>query len=169
MRKCSWIITDRLDFPEVPEDCFLLFWKLGAQIRTEVWVKNSERYFGVIFVVFCSKSAVTTDLFKSKCRFVVPWGEEVCLDDWSELMARSTSFMILGDLLLRLSGYMVNILIYRANALSYLFILGSEGENHLSAHVLSACCPLFLLFNATYKRELVGFLVPTAVFYVNWL
>lgn len=141
MRKCSWIITDRLDFPEVPKDCFLLFWKFGAEIRTEVWVKNSESYFGVIFVIFCTKSAVTTNI-KIKWRFVVPWGQEVCLDDWSGLWWLDP--LASWFLVICYYTYLVNILIYRANTLLYLFIPDSEGEN------ITVFQPLFYLHVIPY-------------------
>ena len=137
MKRCSWIITDRLVFPEVPKDGFLLFWKLGAEIRTEVWLKNSERYFGVIFVIFCTKSAVTTNIFKNKCGFVVPWGKEVCLDDGSGLWWLDPLAYWL--LVICYYTYLFNIIIYRA------FIISAHTrEWRVFSPFLSACCPSFL-------------------------
>lgn len=47
-------------------------------------MKNNERYFGVIFVIFCTKAAVITSLFKIKCDFALSWENEVCLGNRSD-------------------------------------------------------------------------------------
>ena len=75
--------------------------------------------------------------------FVVPWGKEVCLDDWTGwwwLDPLASWFLVISYY----TCYLVNILIYRANTLSYLFILDSEGENITIFH------PLFYLHVVPY-------------------
>lgn len=52
--------------PDVHEDCLLLFYKLGADVKTNK-MKISGRYFGVIFVISCTEVAISTNFLEIKC------------------------------------------------------------------------------------------------------